>query len=90
MMLQFRRYLAPVADIFVGETLGSVAEATTYLDVFSDCAADLWLSVTLEDRDPVDSAPRLRSGEPLSFPNCCCRSRACVLTPCFSTAASQK
>ena len=29
MMLQFRRYLAPVADIFVGETLGSVAEATT-------------------------------------------------------------
>ena len=66
MMLQFRRYLAPVADIFVGETLGSVAEATTYLDVFSDCAADLWLSVTLEDRDPVDGAPRLRSGEPLS------------------------
>ena len=66
MMLQFRRYLAPVADIFVGETLGSVAEATNYLDVFSDCAADLWLSVTLEDRDPVDGAPCLRSGEPLS------------------------
>ena len=66
MMQQFRRYLAPVADIFIGETLGSVAEATAYLDVFSDCAADLWLSVTLEDRDPVDDAPRLRSGEPLS------------------------
>ena len=66
MMLQFRRYLAPVADIFVGETLGSVTEATTYLDVFADCAADLWLSVTIEDRDPVDGAPRLRSGEPLA------------------------
>lgn len=66
MMQQFRRHLAPVADIFIGETLGSVAEATTYLDVFADCAADLWLAVTLEDRDPVDGAPRLRSGEPLS------------------------
>ena len=57
---------APVADIFVGETLGSVTEATTYLDVFADCAADLWLSVTIEDRDLVDGAPRLRSGEPLA------------------------
>ena len=66
MMAQFRRHLAPVADIFIGETLGSVVEATTYLDVFADCAADLWLAVTLEDRDVVDGAPRLRSGEPLS------------------------
>ena len=66
MMQQFRRFLAPVADIFHGETLGSVSEATTFLDMFADCAADLWLSVTLEDRDPVAGAPRLRSGEPLS------------------------
>ena len=66
MMQQFRRFLAPVADIFMGETLGSVSEVTTYLDVFADCAADLWVSVTLEDRDPVAGAPRLRSGEPVS------------------------
>ena len=66
MMQHFRRFLAPVADIFMGETLGSVSEVTTFLDVFEDCAADLWVSVTLEDRDPVAGAPRLRSGEPLS------------------------
>ena len=65
MMQQFRRFL-PVADIFMGETLGSVSEVTTYLDVFADRAADLWVSVTLEDRDPVAGAPRLRSGEPVS------------------------
>ena len=64
MMQQFRWFLAPVADIFMGETLGSVSEVTTYLDVFADRAADLWVSVTLEDRDPVAGAPRLRSGEP--------------------------
>ena len=39
MMQQFRRHLAPVADIFIGETLGSVEEATTFLDIFTDCAA---------------------------------------------------
>ena len=66
MMQHFRRFLAPVADIFIGETLSSVAEATTYLDLFADCAADLWVSVTLEDVDPVAGRPRLRSGEPLS------------------------
>ena len=66
MMQQFRRHLAPVADIFIGETLGSVEEATTFLDVFTDCAADLWLSVTLEDADYTPGAPKLRSGEPLS------------------------
>ena len=51
MMQQFRRHLAVVADIFIGETLGSVEEATTFLDVFTDCAADLWLSVTLADEN---------------------------------------
>ena len=66
MMQQFRRHLAPVADIFIGETLGSVEEATTFLDVFTDCAADLWLSVTLEDADYKPGVPKLRSGEPLS------------------------
>ena len=66
MMQQFRRHLAPVADIFIGETLSSVEEATTYLEVFADCAADLWLSVSLEDADYEPDRPKLRSGEPLS------------------------
>ena len=66
MMQHFRRFLAPVADIFIGETLSSISEVTTYLDMFADCAADLWVSVTLEDVDPVAGKPRLRSGEPLT------------------------
>ncbi|MBT6123081.1 MAG: homocysteine S-methyltransferase family protein [Candidatus Puniceispirillum sp.] len=66
MMQLFQRYLAPSADIFLAETLGSVLEARTFLDCFVDCAADLWLSVTLEDVKPEPAMPRLRSGEPLS------------------------
>ena len=66
MMQLFQRYLAPSADIFLAETLGSVIEANTFLDCFVDCAADLWLSVTLEDVKPELGTPRLRSGEPLS------------------------
>jgi len=65
MMKQFRRQLAPVADIFCGETLGSIAEVTAFLDVFGDVAAELWVSVTLEDADADPENPRLRSGEPL-------------------------
>jgi S-methylmethionine-dependent homocysteine/selenocysteine methylase len=65
MMKQFRRQLAPVADIFCGETLGSIAEVTVFLDVFGDVAAELWVSVTLEDADADPENPRLRSGEPL-------------------------
>lgn len=63
MMKRFRQQLAPVADIFCGETLGSIAEVTTFLDVFGDVAADLWVSVTLEDVDADPKNPRLRSGE---------------------------
>ena len=65
MMKQFRRQLAPVADIFCGETLGSIAEVTAFLDVFGDVAAELWVSVTLEDADADPENPRLRSGESL-------------------------
>lgn len=65
MMKQFRRQLAPVADIFCGETLSSIAEVMAFLDVFGDVAAELWVSVTLEDADADPENPRLRSGEPL-------------------------
>ena len=63
MMKQFRQQLAPVADIFFGETFGSISEVTVFLDVFADVAADLWVSVTLEDVDVDPKNPRLRSGE---------------------------
>ena len=66
MMQQFRRFLAPVADMFIGETLSSIEEATTFLDMFADCAADLWLSVSLDDDVGEGGVPRLRSGEKLS------------------------
>ena len=66
MMQLFQRHLAPSADIFLGETLGSVIEAKTFLNCFVDCAADLWLSVTLEDAKSEPGTPRLRSGEPLT------------------------
>ena len=63
MMKKFRQHLAPIADIFFGETLGSIGEATAFLDIFSDVAADLWVSVTLEDANADPKNPRLRSGE---------------------------
>lgn len=63
MMKQFRAALAPVADIFIGETMGSIAEIRSYLEVFVDCAADLWVSATLEDVEVTPGVPRLRSGE---------------------------
>jgi len=66
MMKQFRKQLAPVVDIFIGETLGSVHEAMAFLEVFEDVAADLWVSVTLEDVGADPLVPRLRSAEPLA------------------------
>jgi len=66
MMKKFRERLAPVADIFIGETLGSIEEVTTFLDVFEDVAADIWVSVTLEDLKVEAGTPRLRSGEALA------------------------
>ena len=45
-----RRQLAPVADIFCGETLGSIAEVTAFL-MFLVMSQPVWVSVTLEDTD---------------------------------------
>ena len=63
MMKQFRRQLAPVADIFCGETLGSIAEVTAFLDVFGDVAAESRAGNAEDVDDPEN--PRLRSGEAL-------------------------
>jgi S-methylmethionine-dependent homocysteine/selenocysteine methylase len=65
MMKKFRHHLGPVADVFVGETLGSIAEVMVFLGVFQDVAADIWVSVTLEDVTVESGVPRLRSGEAL-------------------------
>jgi S-methylmethionine-dependent homocysteine/selenocysteine methylase len=66
MMKKFRQQLAPVADIFIAETLSVISEVTTYLDVFEDVSADLWVSVSLDDVNHDPDEPRLRSGEPLA------------------------
>lgn len=66
MMNLFQNELIKYADLFIGETLSSVAEARLFLEVFSGSALPLWLSVTLEDVKVNSGDPRLRSGEPLA------------------------
>ena len=63
MMALFRRHLAPYVDVFMAETHSSIAEAWCFLDAFADCGKPVWLSLTLEDADPVSGQPMLRSGE---------------------------
>jgi S-methylmethionine-dependent homocysteine/selenocysteine methylase len=65
MMRLFRDQLIDYADLFLAETLGSVAEARLFLELFSDAGLPVWLSVTLEDKGAVAGDPRLRSGERL-------------------------
>ena len=66
MMRLFRDELADYADLFLGETFGSVGEAELFLKEFKLTGRPLWLSVSLEDVDVKAGQPRLRSGEPLS------------------------
>ena len=58
--------LAPHVDLWLGETLGSIAEAEAVADVLAEDPRPLWISHTLADEaaDPED--PRLRSGEPVA------------------------
>jgi S-methylmethionine-dependent homocysteine/selenocysteine methylase len=65
-MQNFREHLTPTADIIIGETLSSIAEAEIFLEMFADHAADLWLSVSLEDAKFTKGTPKLRSGEMLA------------------------
>jgi S-methylmethionine-dependent homocysteine/selenocysteine methylase len=76
MMRLFHYELADYADLFLAETLGSVAEAELFLTEFMPADRPVWLSVTLEDVVVKVGQPRLRSGEPLSDVLALCRTQA--------------
>ncbi len=54
--------LSPYADIWLAETLSTVAEARLISEMLSEDARPLWLSFTLNDAD-TETAVTLRSGE---------------------------
>lgn len=54
--------LSPYADIWLAETLSTVAEAALIAELLQGDARPLWLSFTLKD----DGAPMLRSGESIA------------------------
>jgi S-methylmethionine-dependent homocysteine/selenocysteine methylase len=63
MLKMFRQHLNPYVDFFMAETQSSITEAQCFLDVFAGCGKPLWLSLTLEDANPIAGKPMLRSGE---------------------------
>ncbi len=76
MMRLFRDELVDYADLFLAETLGSVAEARLFLTEFLTSGRPVWLSVTLEDVGVTAGKPRLRSGEPLRDVLALCQTQA--------------
>ena len=75
MMRLFRDELADYADLFLGETFGSVAEAELFLTEFKLTGRPVWLSITLEDVGVKVGQSKLRSGEPLSDLLALCRNQ---------------
>lgn len=55
--------LSPHVDLWLAETLGSIAEARAVAAALAGDGRPLWLSFTLRDEDPDLADPRLRSGE---------------------------
>ncbi|MCB8876480.1 homocysteine S-methyltransferase family protein [Acidisoma silvae] len=59
--------LRPRVDLWLGETLSSIAEARAVMDAVSGDGRPVWMSFTLDDAPEARGAePRLRSGEPVS------------------------
>jgi S-methylmethionine-dependent homocysteine/selenocysteine methylase len=58
--------LAPYVDVWLAETLSTIAEAEAAARATAGTGKPLWLSFTLEDGEVDQSAPRLRSGEPVA------------------------
>ena len=57
---------APHVDFWLGETLGSIAEAEAVRTALGNDTRPLWISYTLADEDIDPEDPRLRSGEPIA------------------------
>ena len=76
MMRLFRDELVDYADLFLAETLGSIAEAELFLTEFLTIGRPVWLSVTLEDVGVTVGKPCLRSGEPLCEVLALCQTQA--------------
>ena len=53
-------------DLWLGETLGSIAEAEAVADALAGDSRPLWISYTLTDEKPDPEDPCLRSGEPVA------------------------
>lgn len=58
---------APFIDLWIGETVSSIAEARAILDALdrTDSDAEIWMSFTVPD-EPPGAEVRLRSGEPIA------------------------
>jgi S-methylmethionine-dependent homocysteine/selenocysteine methylase len=54
---------APFVDLWLAETVSSIAEVELFVEVLGDLDRALWVAFTLDDH-PADG-PRLRSGEPV-------------------------
>ncbi len=57
---------APHVDLWLGETLSSIAEAEAVADALGSDTRPLWISYTLADEDIDPEVARLRSGEPVA------------------------
>jgi len=57
------RGLSPFVDLWLAETLSTIAEAELVRLVLGDDRRPLWLSFTLSDETAVPGDPRLRSGQ---------------------------